>query len=64
MLTREWKMSSRCNGGVTCVKVRLTDAGTVVVGCTKRNVGELYFSPTEWSDFIDAVKAGEFDLPA
>jgi len=64
MLTQEWKKSSRSSEANFCVKVRRTDAGSVVVGDTKTDEAELYFSPAEWFAFIGGVKDGEFDLPA
>ena len=65
MLTRDWKKSSRSSPvGSACVKVRLTETGSIVVGDTKTDLGELYFSPPEWAAFIGGVKDGEFDLPA
>lgn len=64
MLTHDWKKSSRSGLANSCVKVRLTETGNIVVGDTKTDLGELYFSPPEWLAFIGGVKDGEFDLPA
>ena len=55
-----WKTPSNCNRG-DCVAVMMTDSGNVAVKSTKRP-GVVFFSPEEWVPFLEAVKAGEFDL--
>jgi Domain of unknown function (DUF397) len=58
----EYRTSSFCNLG-DCVEVGLIPDGGVVVRDTKdperRTV--LTFSGSEWSAFVQGVKAGEFD---
>jgi hypothetical protein len=50
---------SRCEGGSTCVEV----AFVILVRDSKNPDGPvLGFTETEWRDFTDGVKQGEFDL--
>ena len=57
-----WRKSSLSGDG-NCVEVATTSVA-IGVRDSKDVVGPyLAFSPSAWSDFIDAVKSGEFDLP-
>lgn len=66
MIEREWEKSfaSEPNGG-SCVEVDMSQPGEVAVRDDK--LGEtspiLTFDHDEWSAFLIAVKAGQFDLP-
>ena len=59
-----WRKSSRSGGdGGNCVEVATNLDGIVVVRDTKdKKGGTLLFSRNEWTEFIEGVKAGEFDL--
>lgn len=63
----DWKRSSRCDGG-TCVEVAVYDgSGTeynnMVAVRNSRIPGEIaWFTPIEWAEFLNGVKAGDFDL--
>lgn len=58
-----WRKSSRSgspNGN--CVEVAFASGGAVGVRDSKNNAGPiLEFNPRQWSAFIAAVQAGEFD---
>jgi hypothetical protein len=55
----QWRRSSRTNGAGNCVEV---DFGEVVaVRDSKHPDAELHVSRAEWTDFVEAVKRGEFD---
>jgi hypothetical protein len=66
MINREWEKSfaSEPNGG-SCVEVDKSQPGEIAVRDDK--LGEaspiLIFDYAEWSAFLIAVKAGQFDLP-
>ncbi|MBU2667375.1 DUF397 domain-containing protein [Actinoplanes bogorensis] len=59
-----WRKSTRSGGnGGNCVEVATNLPGVVPVRDTKdRDGGTLTFTPAEWTAFVEAVKAGEFDL--
>ncbi|GIH26521.1 hypothetical protein Aph01nite_48310 [Acrocarpospora phusangensis] len=61
-----WRKSSLSSGGDNCVEVASTGGPGGVVGVRdSKQQGRgpvLSFTPSEWRAFIDAVKAGEFDL--
>lgn len=60
----KWIKSSFCNFG-NCVEVALLGGSLIAVRNSKaRGAGTLYFSATEWTEFVRGVKAGEFDFPA
>ena len=59
-----WKKSSRSNGngGNNCVEVAILDT-VVAVRDSKDQAGPaLMFNPAEWAEFVNAAKAGEFDI--
>lgn len=49
-----------CDSGA-CVKVRFPTDGGALVASTEEP-GDLFFKNEEWAAFIDAVKAGKYDL--
>jgi hypothetical protein len=58
-----WKKSSRSNGngGNNCVEVAILDT-VVAVRDSKNPTGPaLIFNPTDWAEFVDSAKHGEFD---
>jgi hypothetical protein len=58
-----WRKStfSTVNG---CVEVAFLEGGFVAVrNSTDRQAPALRFTPLEWQAFVDAVHAGQFDLP-
>ena len=65
MLTHKWQKPTRCdNSGPNCVEVKQEDDGTVSMRSTTVPGTVVYYTPTEWSAFIDSAKAGQYDLPA
>jgi len=60
-----WRKSIRSdNGGASCVEVAKNLPEIVGVRDSKDRSGPvLTFEPGAWSDFLDGVKGGEFDLP-
>jgi hypothetical protein len=59
-----WKKSGFCSFG-DCVEVAVLGGPLIAVRNSKaRGAGTLYFSVTEWTEFVRGVKAGEFDFPA
>jgi len=61
-----WRKGSRSNGngGNNCVEVANMDDGGVAVRDSKNPSGPvLFFTPTEWTAFVDSAKNGEFDTP-
>ena len=61
-----WQKSfaSEPNGG-NCVEVNLGQPGLIGVRDTKLTSSPVFvFDADEWSAFLTAVKAGQFDLPA
>ena len=58
----EWKSSSLCGGHGSCVEVGRCRDGHVEVRNSRYPQEFLAFNPSEWAEFIAAVKAGEFDL--
>lgn len=60
---RRWKKSSRSNGQANCVEICTTQPGTVAVRDSKNVPGpELAVSDQAWSQFIQGIMRGEFDL--
>ena len=61
MADHSYRKSTFCNGG-GCVEVSFTfnDQHITVRNSTKPDT-ELEFTNEEWVDFLDGVKAGEFD---
>ena len=59
-----WKKSSRSNGngGNNCVEVAFLDT-VVAVRDSKNPTGPaLIFNPSNWTEFVNSAKSGEFDL--
>lgn len=59
-----WRKSSYSgNGGGNCVEVASNLPGIVAVRDSKNPHGpRLAFSEEAWSEFIEGIKQGEFDL--
>ncbi len=55
----QWRRSSRTNGQGNCVEVDLGDV--VTVRDSKHPESRLYLAAAVWTDFVEAVKRGEFD---
>jgi hypothetical protein len=60
----EWKKSTRGTNNGQCVEVAPQPDGTVCVRDSKDPGPELRLSPAMWSALLEAVKRGEWDLPA
>jgi hypothetical protein len=62
-----WHISTRSgNTGGNCVEAGpvLDDSGQVAVRHSRHRDGAvLVYSGAAWKDFLDGLKAGEFDLP-
>lgn len=58
-----WRRASRCDSG-SCVEVALVRGGAAVRD-SKQPEGAPYimFAAGAWRDFLDGIRAGEFDLP-
>ena len=61
--TAEWRKSSYCASG-TCVEVALLGGHVAVRDSKDRRGPLLYFSHSEWADFLDAARNGEFNSTA
>jgi len=63
MLTAEWQRSTRCAAdSPQCVEVRQA-RGLVQIRDSKDPIGApLSVTREEWRDFVDGIRAGEFDL--
>jgi hypothetical protein len=59
-----WKKSSRSNGngGNNCVEVAILDTVVAVRDSKDQSGPALMFNPAEWAEFVNAAKAGEFDI--
>jgi hypothetical protein len=59
-----WKKSSRSNGsgGNNCVEVAFLDTVVAVRDSKDQSGPALMFNPAEWAEFVNAAKAGEFDI--
>ena len=59
-----WKKSSRSNGngGNNCVEVAFLDTAVAVRDSKDQSGPALMFNPAEWAEFVNAAKAGEFDI--
>lgn len=56
----DWKRASSCSFG-DCVEVDIDAYGVLVRDSKDPNGPELSFTREEWTEFVAAVKAGEFD---
>ena len=52
-----WRASSKCDSG-HCLRTALIDGDVRIKDATE---AELAFSPQAWTEFVEAVKDGEFD---
>jgi hypothetical protein len=58
----DFKVSSFCSLG-DCVEVGVADDGGIAVRDSKSpDAAVLRFTPAEWRDFVEGVRAGEFDF--
>jgi len=59
-----WKKSSRSNGngGNNCVEVAILDTAVAVRDSKNPTGPALIFNPSNWAEFLDSAKGGEFDL--
>ncbi|GIG02080.1 DUF397 domain-containing protein [Catellatospora citrea] len=58
-----WRKSIRSGGADNCVEVATaTDEHIGVRDSKSPNEGVLVFGPEAWSDFVEGVRRGEFDL--
>lgn len=57
----DWRSSSRCANN-SCVEVAALGADSISLRCTERPEHRVTFTRAEWGVFVEAVKAGEFDL--
>ena len=61
-LTSRWKKSTS-SSNLGCVEVRLTETRAVEVRDSKNRSGPvLSFDRAEWTEFLNGVERGEFDL--
>lgn len=56
-----WKRAAKCTGTATCVEVGDDGEWTYVRDSKNKSGPILSFDGGEWSTFIAAVKAGEYD---
>lgn len=57
-----WRKASACPSNATCVEIAaLPDGGAAVRDGKDPRGAQLRFGAAEWSAFVAAVKAGEFD---
>jgi hypothetical protein len=64
LTTARWFKSSRSNGQNNCVEVSFLPTGEVALRDTKdEGHGPTFvFARSGWAAFVDAAKAGDFDL--
>lgn len=55
-----WRKSSRSGGG-GCVEVRSTSTGVEVRDSKNISLPSIHVGQAAWSEFLLAIKAGEFD---
>jgi Domain of unknown function (DUF397) len=61
MTSRTWRKASFSTGQGNCVEVSADGADTVAVRDSRNVAGpELEFTSGAWSDFVQAIKDGEF----
>ena len=56
-----WRKSSRSNGQGQCVEIAQLNTAVAVRDSKDPSGAVLTFTPAEWTAFIQAAKAGEFD---
>jgi Domain of unknown function (DUF397) len=56
-----WLRSSKCSAN-DCVEVAFVDDRVAVRDSKNRHGSVLVFAADEWRSFLDAARAGEFDL--
>lgn len=56
-----WCRASFCQTG-ECVEIAAHDDAVIMRSSAHPDAGYIYFSPKEFSSFVAAAKAGEFDL--
>ncbi|MEV8508371.1 DUF397 domain-containing protein [Actinoplanes sp. NPDC051475] len=59
-----WKKSSRSNGngGNNCVEVAVLDTAVAVRDSKNPSGPALVFDPANWTEFLNSVQDGEFDI--
>jgi len=57
----EWYKSSFCAAG-ECVEIAAHEDVVIMRNSSRPEAGSIYLSPIEFSSFVRAAKAGEFDL--
>jgi hypothetical protein len=55
-----WRRAKSCNAG-NCVEVAAIDDGVAIRDSKNPNGEILRYSSSEWTSFLEAAKAGEFD---
>ena len=55
-----WRKSGRCDSAA-CVEVAVTDGAVGVRDGKDPNGAVLWFSPEEWTAFVQGVRHGDFD---
>ncbi|MDG4809492.1 DUF397 domain-containing protein [Micromonospora sp. WMMD1120] len=61
MTTLKWKKSTRSNGGGNCVEVARPSQVVLVRDSKDREGAMLSFDADRWVDFVQGMKAGEFN---
>jgi hypothetical protein len=61
MTTLMWKKSTRSNGGGNCVEVARPSQVVLVRDSKNQQGAVLSFGANQWVDFLQGIKAGDFD---
>ncbi|MCI2422030.1 DUF397 domain-containing protein [Saccharopolyspora sp. K220] len=56
-----WRKSSQSQASSDCVEVGALSGGAAVRDTKDRDGGFFVATPSQWSDFLTAVKAGRFE---
>jgi hypothetical protein len=56
-----WRKAAASVGNGACVEVAAADDGVAVRHSKDPDGAVLYYTPAEWSAFLDGAKNGEFD---